>query len=377
MGAEVRTASMDFKVPNFAATCGLVETKSDLPDSRELSSGPILSVGVFQFGIEVQWFTKAVQPGEEDMDDSEPDLTKSIQFWLTRCDSREERCAVRLLLQLVNQDPGKTFTVMLNPSNENFHSMRPGVCLGQLHQTDKLKFGKIIDSSEGWLHHGALWIRAVLNVAVSITTTAPRPPRPTTARSLADNLKALLDSGELADVTIIAGDTRLPAHLVVLSARSPVFHAMFSSQMQEAFAKEVVINDVELEPLKSFLQYVYTDTVDEKLMSDDVHVAGLLEVAHRYEVPSLVERCIHILSNRLSTSTVALMLEIADAHNFKDFKTACLDFIRPHLKEVQRSETFSQLVDRRPRLLKDILAAVAPPAEDEPMPKKRARRGRG
>ena len=49
----------------------------------------------------------------------------------------------------------------------------------------------------------------------------------------AEDMLQLLNSGQLADLKIVASGTEIEAHRNILAARSPVFAAMFSHDMAE------------------------------------------------------------------------------------------------------------------------------------------------
>jgi hypothetical protein len=57
-----------------------------------------------------------------------------------------------------------------------------------------------------------------------------------------------------SDAKLVVGNTSLDVHKVVLSARSPVFAAMFASKMSEAKNGEVVIDDMELSVAKEMIR---------------------------------------------------------------------------------------------------------------------------
>lgn len=70
---------------------------------------------------------------------------------------------------------------------------------------------------------------------------------------------ALLDNGKLSDFTIVVNDVKIPVHKAMLSARSPVFEAMFShNNTKEAQEHKMEVTDVSPIVMKDFLQFIYT-----------------------------------------------------------------------------------------------------------------------
>lgn len=105
---------------------------------------------------------------------------------------------------------------------------------------------------------------------------------------------------ELKDSELHTSDGKiLKCHRSVLAARSPVFEAMFASDMEEA--KGVVkINDFDSETINQMLRFVYWLKV-EKL--DDI-VVDLIYAADKYQIQELKEICIDSLIANLDQRTV-------------------------------------------------------------------------
>ncbi|KAK2163179.1 hypothetical protein LSH36_84g06012 [Paralvinella palmiformis] len=76
---------------------------------------------------------------------------------------------------------------------------------------------------------------------------------------------------ELCDVVLVAGQRRIPAHRIVLSAASDYFAAMFTSDCREANEKEVIMQNIDSEALTELIQYMYTDLTQALInkISDD------------------------------------------------------------------------------------------------------------
>ncbi|GIY49829.1 speckle-type POZ protein [Caerostris darwini] len=75
-------------------------------------------------------------------------------------------------------------------------------------------------------------------------------------------MEQLLREKILCDVTLQVGSAEFPAHKALLAARSPVFKAMFTNDMQETARNAVDISDLDADTVKSMLLYAYTDTLD-------------------------------------------------------------------------------------------------------------------
>jgi len=184
-------------------------------------------------------------------------------------------------------------------------------------------------------------------------------------RELGPQLGALLDSGRFADVVVRLGQEEIKAHSAILAARSPVFEAMWSSGMREQQQKEVVIKDLDPTAVRRMLRFMYTGALEVKLEKDSEAIA-LLEVAHQYDVASLVELCVTTLSSWLTEDKAAEYLMIAEHAGLEFFRKRCLEFItssHTRVAEVQATEAFTRLAEKRPHLAVEILAKAIPPAK--------------
>src|SRR5207248_117908 len=81
-------------------------------------------------------------------------------------------------------------------------------------------------------------------------------------RRLSVDLTSLLDSGMHSDVTLIVQGEHVKAHGCVLSARSPVFRAMFTHAMLENKERVVRFDDVSLVDFRHVLRYMYSGRID-------------------------------------------------------------------------------------------------------------------
>ena len=78
---------------------------------------------------------------------------------------------------------------------------------------------------------------------------------------LSQDLQKMLLDKDLADVEITCGDKSLPCHTSVLSARSPVFRAMFKAEMTEKKKGKVKIQGFSSDVIQNMLHFIYTGSV--------------------------------------------------------------------------------------------------------------------
>jgi speckle-type POZ protein len=75
---------------------------------------------------------------------------------------------------------------------------------------------------------------------------------------MVEDYNALFENPNFSDVTLVCGHREFKMHKAILSARSPVFSAMFEHQMLEGKSNRVHIEDIDPEVLYEALRFVYT-----------------------------------------------------------------------------------------------------------------------
>merc|ERR1712204_20420 len=83
-------------------------------------------------------------------------------------------------------------------------------------------------------------------------------------------------------------------------------------------------------------------------------------------VKSLANRCEDRIIAQLSEENCAERLMLADFLNISKLRASALDFMargQQRLSKVQATEGFVKLAEKRPQLMREILAQLAPPAK--------------
>merc|ERR1719412_924377 len=103
--------------------------------------------------------------------------------------------------------------------------------------------------------------------------------------------------------------------------------------------------------------FMYTGTLEPKLERDGEALA-LLEAAHLYDVAVLVDLCVSNLCSCLTEENATAYLMLAEHTDLHDFRSRCLEFItssHARIAEIQATESYSRLAEKRPQLAIDIL----------------------
>eukprot|EP00933_Yihiella_yeosuensis_P083599 TRINITY_DN97833_c0_g1_i1.p1 TRINITY_DN97833_c0_g1~~TRINITY_DN97833_c0_g1_i1.p1 ORF type:complete len:384 (-),score=64.99 TRINITY_DN97833_c0_g1_i1:115-1266(-) len=210
------------------------------------------------------------------------------------------------------------------------------------------------------------------------------------------NFEDLLSSGKFSDVVLVLKERQLLAHSQILAAQSPVFAAMLTHEMQEKQSKRIDMSEFDVDIVQKMLFFLYTgklgdtraegqDNAEKKedgeekrgeKAEDDEHFA-LLDVAHKYQIQSLMDICAYHLSSAFSVENVAGRLMKADFLDIKPLKASCLEFIVKtdrNTAKMQQSKGFKILSKKRPHLAVEILAAAFSTPEELERPSKTRRR---
>ena len=111
---------------------------------------------------------------------------------------------------------------------------------------------------------------------------------------------------ETSDFKIVCQGEELKCHKFVLRLRSDFFKKMFNREYKETNVGIMTTTDFSSKTMKSFLKYLYTDSIDQVEINCD-----LLRAAHLYDFKKLISECVRGLSMKINDDNVKEMLQIA------------------------------------------------------------------
>jgi len=202
------------------------------------------------------------------------------------------------------------------------------------------------------LNCNALSIICKLEYAHTTTTTSnvhhtlSLPTNEKEDSSLTKDLGQLLSTNEGSNICFVINGQEIKAHKLIISARSPVFAAMFTSGMKENLVNRVDIEDVSPDVFQALLHFIYTDQVDFA----EVDAKDLLIAANKYLLPLLKFQCQESLSQSLTKENCTEMLMLADVHNAVYLKKSATRLIRVHHKEIMKTDNWKNLKESSPEL---------------------------
>ncbi|XP_015172686.1 PREDICTED: kelch-like protein 5 isoform X2 [Polistes dominula] len=149
-------------------------------------------------------------------------------------------------------------------------------------------------------------------------------------------MEEYLDKQQLTDVILIAGNKRIPAHRLVLSAGSEYFAAMFTGFLKESKENEIELVDVDGDALSSLVRYCYTGCIE--LKEDSVQT--LLATAHLLQLHPVVKACCKFLRKQLHSSNCLGIRMFADMHGCLDLLKEAHAYTTEYFMEVIKNQEF-------------------------------------
>jgi speckle-type POZ protein len=177
---------------------------------------------------------------------------------------------------------------------------------------------------------------------------------------LSGDLDRLFDSAQFGDAVLSCGGREFQCHRAILAARSTVFQAMFSNDMEERQNSKVTIPDIEPEVMAEMLGFVYTYHTLPGTLGFKHMAAGLLAAADKYDLARLKVMCEEALARGLTVENVANVLMLADLHSAEQLKARTIEFINNRqVQAVMETAGWQWMVASHPRLVNEAFRALA------------------
>lgn len=166
-----------------------------------------------------------------------------------------------------------------------------------------------------------------------------------------DSFEELFISKAFSDVTVKADGENFELHKCILSTRSPVFEAMFRSDMEEKNKNVVEITDVKYQVLQELFLFIYTGKVN-----DIAKIVGeLLIAADKYCIQGLKELCEKTICDNIKPNNVIKYLELAITNNAEKVRAETINWISLYLDVLVDSKQFADLDKQNPGVLLEIM----------------------
>jgi len=144
------------------------------------------------------------------------------------------------------------------------------------------------------------------------------------------------------DVTIICGERTFGCHSVILKARS-----MFFFKLLEGGHTAVKIENIESSVMEEVVGFIYTGQI---VINADKFV-DFMSAASRFELPTLLEKCLKMFRNQISFDNAADVLIVADQMGLDEFKRIAVNKITNNRTMLAADPDFRKKMVENPDLL--------------------------
>ncbi len=117
-------------------------------------------------------------------------------------------------------------------------------------------------------------------------------------KHLCADLHRMRDNKLSHDVVFVVNNQRFPAHRCLVAAASPVLQSVLMNGMKETSERDIVLKEVDVEPWKGVLDYMYTDRMN---LLDVERALKYLNCADWLQMEELVEVIFAFLERNLAS----------------------------------------------------------------------------
>ncbi|XP_031623823.1 BTB/POZ domain-containing protein 9 [Contarinia nasturtii] len=155
------------------------------------------------------------------------------------------------------------------------------------------------------------------------------------------HMSQLCMSSEYSDVAFIVEGVKLPAHKILLAARSSYFRALLYGGLCETNQNEIELK-VPLEAFKALLEYIYTGCMSLAKMKEE-NILDSLGLANQYGFETLELAISTYLTNSLSLKNCCAILDAARLYNLDTLSDFTLTFMDRNSTDLLNASTFKTL----------------------------------
>jgi hypothetical protein len=166
---------------------------------------------------------------------------------------------------------------------------------------------------------------------------------------MSKGLAEMFYNQQLCDVHFDFKDSQtVGAHVVILSAGSPVFSAMFRSEFLKSKTKKVTITDIDIEVFRQLLIYLYTGSAPK--LAEENMTQLLFVAADKYNIDNLKTECTDALLKRVNLDNAIRLLVWSHIHSVAKLKEATLKFLAANSLEICSQPEWIHLIKNYPKL---------------------------
>jgi len=175
-------------------------------------------------------------------------------------------------------------------------------------------------------------------------------------KQLGEHLGKVFSDKHLSNVKIRCEDQTFDCHQVILSARSPVFMAMFQTNMKEKESQTVNIEEFKSKVVGEMLNFIYAGAVSSHESIDGI-ASELLTAADKYQLDLLKNICEDRLCPTVEVTNCVEYLVLGDMYQTLKLKKKALGVAVENLDSIMDSDVFEDLFKQKPGLALEVMKA--------------------
>lgn len=171
----------------------------------------------------------------------------------------------------------------------------------------------------------------------------------------------LYESKDFTDTEIKCGELEFKVHKTVLVSRSPVFEAMFKTELSEKKSNVIDVKNVDPKALELFIKHLYTGADENEEIPTELF-SDFLDLSEKYDVPDLKTFCEIQIETTIEVTTAILFLVLAEKYKLIEAKKAVLAYMKNNLKAVRMHDNaqWRDFITNNVDLTLELFAAMDP-----------------
>ena len=174
--------------------------------------------------------------------------------------------------------------------------------------------------------------------------------------SLSDDFVKGFTESNCSDLQLNCGGRIFECHEFVLSARSPVFRAMFQSNMTEKRTKTITIADHSPDVIQKMLQFIYSG----KAVLDDQQelTREILKAAEKYGLDILKRMCEDKLCESLVLKNSIKNLILGEMYGATKLMKNAMQLLASNMSSVIDTEEWESCAKHHPALVTEVMRVI-------------------
>uniref|UniRef100_T1JE76 BTB domain-containing protein n=1 Tax=Strigamia maritima TaxID=126957 RepID=T1JE76_STRMM len=148
------------------------------------------------------------------------------------------------------------------------------------------------------------------------------------------------------DVYLTCDNVHLPAHKIVLSAKSKYFHEIFSCDTDETCTEVLVLQGVEPVIMEALLDFMYTGEIHWINIPPN-KIQRLIMAGVRLSITNFCNYCISKITENLTSHTFRNALDVAEILKNQDMENQIINYVADNLENLWISTDLMLLNEKR------------------------------